>query len=1338
MKNYKRIFSLIAVLLLGIMIVACPAAIADAAVDAAFEKQISAFPESYRPYLRKLHEEYPKWSFEVFDTGLDWETVVDNEHTDYALVYNPDAARIFKSLEADDYDAVNDKFYYKDGSFVAANRLAVEYFMDPRNFLDIGGIFQFELLSYSSQSSVDMVEAVLAGSFMSKAKITWLDEKGKSYTGTETYAEVIYKAGKTYNINPCFLASKILNEVGAYGSDSVSGKHETYPGYYNFYNIGATDGVGAIGRGLLWAKGGTAGLTTYSRPWNTPEKSIMGGAEFLAEEYIAAGQFTGYLQRFNVNPDSDYQLYSHQYMSNLTGALSQGYSTYRSYKSMGMLDMKMTFSIPVFKNMSNANGDEKLSGAESTEQYGTINRDYRYVRTGPSVDHSILTDASGKSLFVEKGAEVKILEKTDTDAYYYEEILTYPYWYKVSFTSSGKTYEGYIPASRVDVVTAVHVAAGQADIALARGNSIKNKIISSDPTMVKIIDGDTVNFLKNGFVKLYIYDSWGHFEEIRFKVGNYASYYASAVSATVSGKTVTVSSQKHATATGYGYSLCDKKGNIVKPEFTTKTSRVFSGLNDGAVYDIYVQNSFSKYIFTKAVRSSAVIKPAAVTGLDFTKDSSLNCQLRWNPVSDATGYQILSYDRAAAKYTALAVVPFGTNTYTVTAAQAKIADEYVVRAYSRYDGSGLYGDRSGFVKLSTKAPTPSGITFTDQTAVGFTIKWTGNSTCTGYQVYGATEAKPEPYLIKTVAGTSLKISGFKKPSLVKYKIRSYITTSSGTVYSDFTPLVEILSMPETPQNLTLTAGSTNVKASWNAVNGAKYYRLFYKAGNGKYQTVKVGTTSFTMENLKAFTDYSLYVTAVAENSGLTSESAASASVAIKTLPEIPTNLKVTYQGYNHIDLTWDKNANLTNHKVYYLDENGKVLGNIVTKENSVRITGLSPQTNYSFMIRGYRTVNGKYVSSDCSAAVYSKTVIPVVTNYMAVNATEKSFELTWDKLEGAEHYNVYYKKNGVYTKVAEPVTNSCTVDWLPASSYGSFYLTATFGKGEKAIESTRTAVFTASVMPSRVTGITLTPGTDSVTITWDKVKNATGYRVYTKQNGKYTKVKTITSNSLTLTGLESCSKQIISVRPYITTTTGVVFGITQDAEFYTKPYNITEITQSNKTDTSYTLNWKRPSAGVNRYYVYRYNYSLSTYECIGSTDKESFALKNITPGTAHRYTVLAALVVDGKIATRSHVGCNVIFATHLSKTENLRLKKATTSSISFTWDKVKNATSYGVYYYHAASKSFKLYKEVDTNSITIDGLDSGKSVIFRVKAVRRAKGLVFNGYSSANFTASTK
>ena len=86
----------------------------------------------------------------------------------------------------------------------------------------------------------------------------------------------------------------------------------------------------------------------YDRPWNSSYKAIVGGAKWISSGYIARGQFTSYLKKFNVNPDSASSMFTHQYMANLAAPSSEAYNSYKAYKENGLLDLPLVFSIPVY------------------------------------------------------------------------------------------------------------------------------------------------------------------------------------------------------------------------------------------------------------------------------------------------------------------------------------------------------------------------------------------------------------------------------------------------------------------------------------------------------------------------------------------------------------------------------------------------------------------------------------------------------------------------------------------------------------------------------------------------------------------------------------------------------------------------------------------------------------------------------------------------------------------------------------------------------------------------------------------------------------------------------
>ena len=106
------------------------------------------------------------------------------------------------------------------------------------------------------------------------------------------------QAAKAVGINEIYLISHALLETGNGTSDLANGGSIDQNGnvdlnaqtkYYNMFGVGAID-KNALYGGIKYAQ--QAG-------WNTPEKAILGGAQFIANNYIKSGQNTLYKMRFN-------------------------------------------------------------------------------------------------------------------------------------------------------------------------------------------------------------------------------------------------------------------------------------------------------------------------------------------------------------------------------------------------------------------------------------------------------------------------------------------------------------------------------------------------------------------------------------------------------------------------------------------------------------------------------------------------------------------------------------------------------------------------------------------------------------------------------------------------------------------------------------------------------------------------------------------------------------------------------------------------------------------------------------------------------------------------------
>ncbi len=384
------------------------------------------FPKSYVEDLLALHKKYPQWEFEPFITTLDWATAVNGERT-------PHKKQLIENTVTASYQCSCSSckgVIQESGGWVSASQAAVEFYMDPRNFLTQQHIFQFEKNSYDPGQSITAVESILKNTWMYDSYITYYDGLGNEKTVTVDgekikYSQAIMNAAKDSNMSAYYIASKIVQEVGSLsssGASGASGKESPYNGIYNYYNIAAYTGAGD---GLKWAGGSMKAAssaaiyqkadtaseklvtvstgtslnyiskngsfyrvsvmvsgkkytgyiaasavvlsTSHGRPWTDPYKSIYYGAQYIHESF-SDYQFTNYLQKFNVNPESE-SLHGHEYMANVRAAAFESEHTYKAYVDNDLLKTKKVFSIPVFRNMP----------------YGDLYKSQRFYEESPTV-----------------------------------------------------------------------------------------------------------------------------------------------------------------------------------------------------------------------------------------------------------------------------------------------------------------------------------------------------------------------------------------------------------------------------------------------------------------------------------------------------------------------------------------------------------------------------------------------------------------------------------------------------------------------------------------------------------------------------------------------------------------------------------------------------------------------------------------------------------------------------------------------------------------------------------------------------------------------------------------
>jgi hypothetical protein len=154
-------------------------------------------------------------------------------------------------------------------------------------------------------------------------------------------------------------------------------------------------------------------------------------------------------------------------------------------------------------------------------------------------------------------------------------------------------------------------------------------------------------------------------------------------------------------------------------------------------------------------------------------------------------------------------------------------------------------------------------------------------------------------------------------------------------------------------------------------------------------------------------------------------------------------------------------------------------------------------------------------------------------------------------------------------------------------------------------------------------------GYNSVKITWDKVSNAAGYRVYRKTAGtSWKQVKAVTTNSYVDTGLTTGTVYTYTVRAYKGSTLSSYDKTGKSATPVLSTPKLTRIAASSK---KVVIQWEKV-AGATGYRVFRKTAggSWTTLSTIRKGNVLSYTDKTAKKGTTYYYTV-RAYVPNGKI-----------------------------------------------------------------------------------------------------------
>ena len=331
----------------------------------------------------------------------------------------------------------------------------------------------------------------------------------------------------------------------------------------------------------------------------------------------------------------------------------------------------------------------------------------------------------------------------------------------------------------------------------------------------------------------------------------------------------------------------------------------------------------------------------------------------------------------------------------------------------------------------------------------------------------------------------------------------------------------------TPQITSLSNTTGGIKISWNKVDGAYGYRLYYKPASGGWKRFKDTTaTSFTDSGVVPNKTETYTIRCIDKN-GKTVSGFNSKGWSKKYTPVAPTitRLSNTSKG---VSVTWNKIAGVYGYRLYQKTSNGwKRIKD--TTATSYTDSAVSANQRKTYTIRCIDK-NGKTVSGFNSKG-WSKKYTPVAPTISKLDNTSGGIKLSWNKIAGVYGYRLYYKTSSGGWKRFKDTTATSFTDSGVSPNRTETYTIRCIDKNGNTVSGFYSKGWSKKYTAATPKITKLTNRSKGVSVTWNKIAGVYGYRLYRKYDrGSWTKVKDTTSTSFTDSGAKKGKKVTYTVR----------------------------------------------------------------------------------------------------------------------------------------------------------------------------------------------------------------
>ena len=396
----------------------------------------------------------------------------------------------------------------------------------------------------------------------------------------------------------------------------------------------------------------------------------------------------------------------------------------------------------------------------------------------------------------------------------------------------------------------------------------------------------------------------------------------------------------------------------------------------------------------------------------------------WNEIDGADKYEVYVLNNSTGKYQLNGTV--AKTSATTALAPYGVKYSYKVRAINT-ENEEIASDFSEVVTgINNKKLATPNLKAAENKNGTFTLSWNAVAGAEKYELC-IRNADGSYKLMKTTSANSFTtaVAAYGKDYAYKMRAVTSKNVDAASAYSAVVGAVNKVAL-QTPSLKTAVNSNGTFTLSWGKISGAEKYELYIKQANGSYKLMKTtNSTSFTTAVAVYGKQYSYRMRAVRGKL----VSAYSAAVNQKNTIRLQSPaLKVTVNKNGTFTLSWNKVAGADKYELYIRQANGSYKRMKTTSANSFTTAVAAYGKKYYYKAKSLSGKNSRITSAlgvAANAVNHKKLTAPA--GVKAVVNKNGTFTLSWNKVTGADKYELYIKQaNGSYKRMKVTTANSFT------------------------------------------------------------------------------------------------------------------------------------------------------------------------------------------------------------------------------------------------------------------------------------------------------------------------